>query len=593
MNKVLAFVFIAFACAANAQTQTPPQTPFPSPLGGLGGGGGGGGVAPGTACLLAGGVDCDMADPGMTFSVGLGGTGGMYVSTCTDNTGTYPCLVLDGGTQLAAGAASGTFFMMEDAFPIVHITSNVASTANQVFNGERETADGRSRISMHLWDTDKGSYILGTPNAGDTEYAIIGLNGDVTGTGDFTVHAGTNAARAAASAEPLFCASTTISRLDPNSIVQKTCAFADGTWQSGNGTAAKPSYSFLSAGNTDTGMYLDAADIIGFSANAEEIMDITADGVLITGPNQFAINGLLTTGYDIYVEDAGTASNAAGENLRATDASGSSRYNMLAGSSAGGDHFSIQMNGETTNGAIGAQTGGGIATAQNNLTIAAYGGSHGGLQGTILFSTSTGVAPAGIVERMRISDTEVVVNENSLSTVDFRAETDTDVNGIFLDASAETITFVGGSASTGADISATGDLTVASDYFSAATAMDVFNASSNGLTVDGSSTAIIFGNSTVEIVDSGTGVVALNSDTTTRLSVTDGWVRLIPGSAGKVSLNESTDTTLAGTDCDADSEVGDAYKYSKNAAADITLCVCQKVGGVYAFGSVPSGGDCT
>lgn len=51
-----------------------------------------------------------------------------------------------------------------------------------------------------------------------------------------------------------------------------------------------------------------------------------------------------------------------------------------------------------------------------------------------------------------------VVNEAG-ADVNFRVETDTNANGIFLDAGAETLDLVGGSGSTGCTIDASGNLT--------------------------------------------------------------------------------------------------------------------------------------
>ncbi len=61
---------------------------------------------------------------------------------------------------------------------------------------------------------------------------------------------------------------------------------------------------------------------------------------------------------------------------------------------------------------------------------------------------------------MRINATEVVFNDRA-NNVDFRVESLTNANGIFIDASAETMLLMGGSGSTGCSIDASGNLTCA------------------------------------------------------------------------------------------------------------------------------------
>jgi hypothetical protein len=61
-----------------------------------------------------------------------------------------------------------------------------------------------------------------------------------------------------------------------------------------NGSAAAPSFSFLS--DTNTGMFLDASNVLGFSANGVEMMLLDNTAPLspqVTTPATFtAINGI-------------------------------------------------------------------------------------------------------------------------------------------------------------------------------------------------------------------------------------------------------------------------------------------------------------
>ena len=52
----------------------------------------------------------------------------------------------------------------------------------------------------------------------------------------------------------------------------------------GDGTAAAPSYSFSSSGNSDNGMFLSAANVLGFSAAGTERVTISASAVTSTVP---------------------------------------------------------------------------------------------------------------------------------------------------------------------------------------------------------------------------------------------------------------------------------------------------------------------
>lgn len=65
---------------------------------------------------------------------------------------------------------------------------------------------------------------------------------------------------------------------------------------------------------------------------------------------------------------------------------------------------------------------------------------------------------------LSVSSTEVSINEASVSTIDFRVETDSDMNGLFIDASTDKVGFFNGSPTTGRinmdQTSSTGAITV-------------------------------------------------------------------------------------------------------------------------------------
>lgn len=93
----------------------------------------------------------------------------------------------------------------------------------------------------------------------------------------------------------------------------------------------------------------------------------------------------------------------------------------------------------------------------------------------------------------------------------------------------------------------------------------------------------------VEMVDGDTGVMDVRSasgDIEMRLN---GAVSARFLAAG---MHLPTSTTIPAGDCDADAEVGRMRRYAKD-ANNITLCACQKVGGVFGWAAVPTGGDCT
>ena len=65
-----------------------------------------------------------------------------------------------------------------------------------------------------------------------------------------------------------------------------------------NGTAAAPSLAFSSSGNNNTGLFLKAADALGFAANGAEVGSISATGLFTLGASGgteiHAVNGSLT-----------------------------------------------------------------------------------------------------------------------------------------------------------------------------------------------------------------------------------------------------------------------------------------------------------
>lgn len=57
-------------------------------------------------------------------------------------------------------------------------------------------------------------------------------------------------------------------------------------------------------------------------------------------------------------------------------------------------------------------------------------------------------------------------------------------------------------------------------------------------------------------------------------------------------IHMEKNVSIPAGDCDADAEVGRVRRYAKD-ANNITLCGCQKVGGVFGWAAVITGGDCT
>jgi len=71
-----------------------------------------------------------------------------------------------------------------------------------------------------------------------------------------------------------------------------------------NGTAAAPSLAFLSAGNNNTGLFLKAADALGFAADGVEIGSYSAAGLFTLGPSASSATHVLNGGN---LQLAGTA----------------------------------------------------------------------------------------------------------------------------------------------------------------------------------------------------------------------------------------------------------------------------------------------
>ena len=77
-----------------------------------------------------------------------------------------------------------------------------------------------------------------------------------------------------------------------------------GQFLGGDGTAAAPSYSFSSTGNGDNGMFLSAANVLGFSAAGTERVTISASATnIVVGELQTAGNRV---GYNLSAYGVGT-----------------------------------------------------------------------------------------------------------------------------------------------------------------------------------------------------------------------------------------------------------------------------------------------
>lgn len=471
-----AFAALAFAALADAPPLTPMESFYGNPAASSGGGGGGGGTITGTGTLpqvaFWTGATSIGGDPGLTYVAaadaltwpGVTGSANIAPGSCVSSLTSVSCLKLDGGTDASIGLADGNVMYTQNGYYYAFV-DDAAAGAWPVFYADREVADGTSSFTAILYLGNKGSLITANPVAAD-DRPVVALVADANATGgDGVVHVGTQANRSAASANALFCASKNINTADPDVLISESCAFADGTWQSGAGATAKPTYSWLL--DSDTGFYNSTTDTIGVSAGNNLVSLFNTSGMRVPANFSVAI-GPATINTTFELELARASGNSRyRQTTNDTAQTARAIFELQAnnnGAGLGVDNVFLSKNSNLYVGnGPGMLPGASAFQAQGELEISTWIGIDNGIPASvadvpeIVFLTTTSANPASVLERMRIKDSEVVVNEQSLD-IDFRVETDTKSDSFFINAGAETTRLNGGASNGGCDISAAGNL---------------------------------------------------------------------------------------------------------------------------------------
>lgn len=250
------------------------------------------------ACQESGGANCAMSSPGVTFPnlgvpYGNNGTAARLDSagTCTDNSGSYPCLKLTGGADGAIGFAPDHFVMFQDPLIDVHLTNN---TLVGFFTANRETADGRGSIFFSMYPSSEGVWIKGTPAVGGTDGTSIAMHGDVSGglTTDNTVHIGAYGGRAT-NGTPLLCASADIEE-QSSTVDPYICFLPDSTMVTGYQVVGTET----AYGQNGISRSSGATEVFAFSNPGAGTLDVTHDGTIMpVADNTQSIGGGLGLAY--------------------------------------------------------------------------------------------------------------------------------------------------------------------------------------------------------------------------------------------------------------------------------------------------------
>jgi len=184
-----------------------------------------------------------------------------------------------------------------------------------------------------------------------------------------------------------------------------------------NGTNLLPS--LTTTGDLNTGLYFPAADEVGLTVGGTQRLNVSATGVDVTGALEVTttalVTGVLTT-TAATVFNGGFASNA---NSTITGAGSSAA--LLSMADTAGRGLSLASPADATEAEL--QT-----TSNHDLYITAGDSATNRL---ILRTDGTG-------ERLRLSSSEAVFNEGSADT-DFRVESDSNANMLFVDGGANAV----------------------------------------------------------------------------------------------------------------------------------------------------------